>query len=76
MAGMFLDKFKKGMPQTKPKIQVAIYARVSTKDKQDVENQLRELRRCLGFSCHAPPPFLNTKFCRPDPTPPKNLGFH
>ena len=33
------------MPQTKPKIQVAIYARVSTKDKQDVENQLRELRR-------------------------------
>ncbi|MCH8957534.1 recombinase family protein [candidate division KSB1 bacterium] len=30
-------------PTTKPKI--AIYARVSTKDKQDVQNQLRELRR-------------------------------
>jgi len=33
------------MPQTNHKTQVAIYARVSTKDKQDVENQLRELRR-------------------------------
>ena len=44
MAGKFLDKFKKGMPQTKHKTQVAIYARISTKDKQDVENQLRELR--------------------------------
>ena len=32
------------MPQTNHKTQVAIYARVSTKDKQDVENQLRELR--------------------------------
>ena len=27
------------------KTQVAIYARVSTKEKQDVQNQLRELRR-------------------------------
>jgi len=33
------------MPQTDNKIQIAIYARVSTKDKQDVQNQLRELRR-------------------------------
>ncbi len=33
------------MPQTNHKTQVAIYARVSTKDKQDAENQLRELRR-------------------------------
>ena len=33
------------MRQTNHKTQVAIYARVSTKDKQDVQNQLRELRR-------------------------------
>jgi len=33
------------MVQPNHKIQVAIYARVSTKDKQDVQNQLRELRR-------------------------------
>ena len=32
------------MPQSNHKTQVAIYARVSTKDKQDVTNQLRELR--------------------------------
>ena len=33
------------MPLSNHKTQVAIYARVSTKDKQDAENQLRELRR-------------------------------
>ena len=33
------------MSQTNHKTQVGIYARVSTKDKQDVENQLRELQR-------------------------------
>lgn len=32
------------MRQTNHKTNVAIYARVSTKAKQDVENQLRELR--------------------------------
>lgn len=33
------------MSKTREKILVAIYARVSTKDKQDVNNQLRELRQ-------------------------------
>ncbi len=33
------------MSQTNHKTQAAIYARVSTKDKQDIQNQLRELRR-------------------------------
>jgi len=33
------------MPQSNHKTQVAIYARVSTKDKQGRPNQLRELRR-------------------------------
>ncbi len=33
------------MPQPNHKTQVAIYARVSTRDKQDVQNQLRELRQ-------------------------------
>jgi len=33
------------MSKTKAKTLVAIYARVSTKDKQDVTNQLRELRQ-------------------------------
>jgi len=32
------------MSQTSHEAKVAIYARVSTKDKQDVENQLQELR--------------------------------
>ena len=32
------------MTKSNHKTQVAIYARVSSKDKQDVENQLRELR--------------------------------
>lgn len=31
------------MPQTNHKTQVAIYARVSTNDKQNVQNQLMEL---------------------------------
>ena len=38
-----------------PKIHVAVYARVSTKDKQDVENQLRELRlwvRKMGYKIY------------------------
>ena len=33
------------MPKSNHKTQVAIYARVSTRDKQDVQNQLRELRQ-------------------------------
>ncbi len=33
------------MPQTNHNTQVAIYARVSTRDKQDVQNQLGELRQ-------------------------------
>ncbi|NIP22707.1 MAG: recombinase family protein, partial [Phycisphaerae bacterium] len=33
------------MSSKKNKTQVAIYGRVSTKNKQEVENQLRELRR-------------------------------
>ncbi len=43
------------MPQTNHITQVAIYARVSTKDKQDVQNQLRELRRWtkkMGYKIH------------------------
>ena len=43
------------MPQTNHKTQVAIYARVSTKDKQDADNQLRELRRWsrkMGYKIH------------------------
>ena len=31
------------------KARVAIYARISTKDKQDVENQLRDPYFCHGF---------------------------
>jgi DNA invertase Pin-like site-specific DNA recombinase len=33
------------MPKKKNKTPVAIYVRTSTKDKQEVHNQLRELRR-------------------------------
>jgi len=40
-----LQRKVKPMPQTNHKTQVAIYARVSTRDKQDVQNQLRELRQ-------------------------------
>ena len=43
------------MTENNSKIQVAIYARVSTKGKQDVENQLRELRRWakkMGYKIH------------------------
>ena len=43
------------MTQTNHKTHVTIYARVSTKDKQDVQNQLRELRcwtKMMGYKIY------------------------
>ena len=43
------------MSQIHHQTQIAIYSRISTKDKQDVLNQLRELRRWakkMGYKIH------------------------